>query len=131
MSAQCGRANPNSLAVFCGQDEDWLFKTFGDDPVLKHIILAAQGGLSEEEMEDFERKSRNNVNFGGAFFARVFVMAMVSRLCAGVLRLRLRLRLASVLATLVQLQNCGSALALIDRCPANGCSAGRHERQRS
>ena len=65
----CGRANPNSLAVFCGQDEDWLFKTFGDDPVL-HYILAAQGGLSEEEMEDFERKSRNNVNFGGAFFAR-------------------------------------------------------------
>ena len=63
---ECGRANPNSLAVFCGQDEDWLFKTFGDDPVL-HYILAAQGGLTEEEMEDFERKSRNNVNFGGAF----------------------------------------------------------------
>ena len=61
-----GRANPNSLAACSGQDEDWLFETFGDDPVL-HYILAAQGGLSEEEMEDFERKSRNNVNFGGAF----------------------------------------------------------------
>ena len=67
---QSGRANPNSLAACSGQDEDWLFETFGDDPVL-HYILAAKGGLSEEEMEDFERKSRNNVNFGGAFFARV------------------------------------------------------------
>ena len=66
LSAQLlAHADPNSLAA-SGQDEDWLFKTFGDDPVL-HYILKAQGGLSEEEMEDFERKSRNNVNFGGAF----------------------------------------------------------------
>ena len=71
MLAQLRNTRVTRCPCFCsGQDEDWLFKTFGDDPVL-HYILKAQGGLSEEEMEDFERKSRNNVNFGGAFFARV------------------------------------------------------------
>ena len=68
LSARCWRHSTDTNLCQCciyRQDEDWLFETFGDDPVL-HYILAAQGGLSEEEMEDFERKSRNNVNFGGA-----------------------------------------------------------------